>query len=253
VALDPAATADGWLTRPLLEPGDCEQLLRAHDALLLPPDHAFYASSAHGSRALARDVDQMLKHELGPRLRRLLPDHEPFLAAFISKGSAHGSHVDFHQDWTYTDERVQRATILWIPLVDTTGANGALRAVPGSHRWATGLRASGGGHATASIQDRLAAASTEVPLSAGEAFVYDPALIHGSGRNHTDAVRPVAAVALAPKDAPLVHFHVDDTGHLSGWTISESHYTINAFGTRPVGCDPVEPWDRLVRTEDLVP
>jgi hypothetical protein len=249
--LDPAATAEGFQVVPVLDGASVNQLRRAFDQLGLPDDHAFHATSANGTRESARAVDRYLKAELGPVLESLFPEHEPFLAAFISKGVRNGSVVDFHQDWTYTDERTHRAVIVWIPLVDTTSANGTLRAVAGSHRWASGLRASGGEHATAQLQAELAAASIEMPLPAGTAFVYDPALIHGSDANPTEAVRPAAAVALAPRDVPLVHFHVDDGGRLSGWTIDESFYTTQEFGSCPVGCEPLDPWDRLVGGDDL--
>jgi hypothetical protein len=251
LVLDPAATDEGFHLVPLLDGQSLHRLREAFDDLGLPDDHGFHATSANGTREVARTVDRYLKAELGPALASLFPDHEPFLAAFISKGARQGSLVDFHQDWTYTDERTHRAVILWIPLLDTTRANGTLRAVPGSHRWASGLRASGGQHATDPLQAELAAASIDVPLAAGTAFVYDPALIHGSDANPTDHVRPAAAIALAPRGAPLVHFHAGADGRLSGWAIDESFFTTQEFGSCPVGCDPLEPWDRLVATDDL--
>ena len=115
--VEPAATEHGYLTMPLLG-GAARDRLRAHfDRLALPDDHGFHATSANNTREVARAVDQLLKAELGPLLEEVLPDHEPFLAAFISKGARHGVTVDYHQDWTYTDEREHRCTLFWIPLV----------------------------------------------------------------------------------------------------------------------------------------
>jgi len=252
IGVDPAATAEGYRTVPLLDRGAVRGLREHFDGLDLPAHHGFFATSDNGSRELARAVDQLLKRELSPRLEPLIPGYEPFLAAFISKGAGEGVVVDFHQDWTYTDERRHRAVICWIPLVDTSAANGTLRVLPGSHRWTTGLRASGAGHATDPLQDALGALADTVEVEAGTAFVYDPALVHGSFANPTDDVRPIAAIALAPRVAPLVHFHQDDRGSLGGWVIDESHYTTRPFGTRPAGDPTIEPWDRLVCIDDLV-
>ena len=249
--VEPAATDQGYLTMPLLG-GAARDRLRAHfDRLALPDDHGFHATSANNTREVARAVDQLLKAELGPLLEDVLPDHEPFLAAFISKGARHGVTVDYHQDWTYTDEREHRCTLFWIPLVDTNDANGALRAVPGSHRWTTGLRASGGTHATDPLQSEIDRHAVTVEVEAGSAFVYDPALVHGSPPNATDHLRPAAAIALAPRRAPLVHFNVDDAGELRGWRIDESHFTLQPFASQPVNAEPIDPWDALVTTDEL--
>jgi hypothetical protein len=251
VTLDPAATADGYLTIGLVNRATVRRLGEVFGRLDVPDGHGFHATSAHGTRETARSVDRLLKAELAPLLQRVLPDHEPFLAAFISKGAKAGGTVDFHQDWTYTDERRHRAVLVWIPLVETTEANGALRVVPGSHAWTSGLRPSGAAHPTEPLQADLARRSVTVPLEAGAACVYDPALVHGSFPNPSPAVRPVAAIAVAPRDAPLVHFQVDDDGGLAGWQIDESHFTSRPFAGRPDGCPPIEPWDRPVSTEDL--
>jgi hypothetical protein len=253
VTLEPAASADGFLTVPLLDAGAVSRLRAEFDRFAPPEGHGFHASSAHGSRADARAADQLLKAALRPALAEVLPGHEPVLAAFISKGVADGAVVDVHQDWTYTDERHHRAVLLWIPLVDGDERNGALRVLPGSHRWTTGLRASGADHATAPLQDELRAQSVPVALEAGTAFVYDPALLHGSFPNTSPHPRPVVAIAFAPRDAPLLHFHVDDAGELTGWVIDESHYTLTPYAARPVGCAPYAPWAPLVSTEEIAP
>lgn len=249
--LEPAASADGYLTTPLL-PADVVAHLRQEFERFAPPaDLGFHASSAQGSRADARAVDQLLKAVVAPFAAAVLPDHEPFLAAFISKGVAEGAVVDVHQDWTYTDERTHRAVLLWIPLVDVDAGNGALRAIPGSHRWSTGIRASGAHHATAELQGPLLRRTETVPLAAGSAFAYDPALLHGSHPNGSGAPRPVAAIAFAPAGAPLVHFHVDPAGELTGHVIDESHYTLRPYASRPEGGAPVAPWAPLVERAEL--
>lgn len=249
--VDPSSTAEGYLTIPLLDRDTVRRLRNRFERLDLPIDHGFHATSANNTRQTAQAVDAHLKAVLGPVLRPLVSDHDPFLAAFISKGARAGVAVDYHQDWTYTDERRHRAILFWIPLVDTTDANGALCVVPGSHRWTTGLRASGGSHATGPLQPSFATQSVMVELEAGYAFVYDPALVHGSLPNATAHARPAAAIALVPRAAPLVHFHVDTADHLSGWLINGSHFTTQPFGSCPQQSPPIEPWDRLVSTRDL--
>jgi hypothetical protein len=52
----------------------------------------------------------------------------------------------------------------------------------------------------------------------------------------------VAAVALAPTGADLVHFHRPAGGPTSGWAIDESWYTLQPFGEPPHGYPSVAPW-----------
>ncbi len=203
----------------------------------IDPDRpsAYFASNVHLGRSEAEAVDRRLREIVGPALGPLLGDVEPFLAAFISKGARDGDRVEYHQDWTYTREPDERATILWIPLVDVAASNGALTMVPGSHRWTDGVRADSPDAATRFVQDELGALGQLVPLRAGQAVAYDPALVHGSTPNTSTEERPVVAVAFAPRGAQLVHFHEGPDGVVEGFEIDERYFTAAQYRSRPEG------------------
>jgi len=242
-----AIERDGFTVVRLLDDEGLAEAHRLYEQLGIDAADPYWVSSVQPDRRLARWVDQALKALIGPRIARLLPGYEPFLAAFIVKG-AHGGEVEVHPDWTYTDERRHRARLFWCPLSDTTAANGTLRVLPGSHLLVTGLRGSGGGFP--SPVDGYAPTALEharpVALAAGEALAYDPALLHGSATNATDQPRPAAAIATAPVGAELVHFHRPPDGTPTGHHIDESHYTTLPYGSRPTDCPPVEPWAPVV-------
>lgn len=256
MTVDPTALAEqGWTTATLFDAGTAARLRDLWAGLGVPDDQAYFTSNIHTDRLTARAVDQDLKGALGPALAEALPGLEPFLAAFISKG-AHSGSVGLHPDWTYTDERRHRTTLVWCPLVDTDGDNGTLHVVPGSHRWVHGLRGSGDfPSAVDGVEDLLLAQAVTVPLRVGQAIVYDAALLHGSSPNTSGRPRPVAAVALAPVGAQLVHFHRGDDGVTAGHAIDESWYTVQPFGRPPAGYPDYEVWDeplRPVRAEEIL-
>jgi hypothetical protein len=248
VAVDRTALdQEGFATLRLVDGDALAELRRLWHELGVADDDPYFTTNIHTDRATARRVDLALKDLLRPATQAALPGYEPFLAAFIFKG-AHGGEVGWHPDWTYTDERVHRAYLFWCPLVDTDDQHGSLRVVPGSHRWVHGLRGSGDfPEPVDGAEELLAERSVSVRLRAGEAIVYDAAILHGSPPNASAVPRPVAAIALAPEDAGLVHFHRGPDGAVAGWAIDESWYTVQPFGEPPTGFPSLEPWDEPLR------
>lgn len=212
----------------------------------LEPCHRYFASNVHLDRSSSRRIDQVLKERLVPVLGPVVGASEPFLAAMISKGAFAGARVEFHQDWTYTDERHHRVRIAWIPLVDVDESNGCMLMVPGSHRWTDGIRPSGAPAPAPAMQEALAALAVPAPMSAGDVIVYDPAILHGSCPNPTGGPRPAVAIAFAPAGAQLVHFHLDLAGDLSGAAIDEAFFSIAEFGAAPDGYPEIAPWGDVV-------
>jgi len=242
----------GFATAPLLPAEAIAALREIYESLGLDEQHGFFASSNDLEGPAAGAVAEQITGILAPALERLLPDHEPFLASFLTKGREQGSAVSFHQDLTYTDERVHRTTLLWIPLCDVDARNGAMAVVPGSHRWTDGCRPGGARPLpTDAFQEEFAGLARVVPLRAGEALLYDAALVHGSGSNPTSEDRPAVGVALAPRDAGLVHVHLDDDGGLTAWSVDADFYTHQGLWSRPEGYPATEVWGPPVDEDAL--
>lgn len=234
------------------EPGpDVAALTQLFELCERPAGESF-VSSVHGTPEQARRIDLELKRLLSPSFEELLGDVEPFTTSLFVKPPHHGSPVQFHQDLTYTDERVERALLVWIPLHDVGYANGALSVVPGSHRWTTGIRGYGGPSPLHNLQQQVASLAEIVPLRRGEALLYDPALIHGSGPNTHGSERIAAIAAFAPRGAGLVHFAAGEGKALRGARVSESFFTSSHFGETPDG-DELRPWADPVTEADVRP
>ena len=248
-----ALARDGWVTGPLLASAEVEVLRRGFDVLGLPAEHGFYASANQPDRAVAARVDEAVRRVAGPRLEAALPGLRPFLGSYLSKGAGNGPTISFHQDLTYTDERTDRATIVWIALDDVDAASGALHVVTGSHRWTTGCRPGGADELpTEAHQDAFAALAQPVPLPAGHAVFYDAGLVHGS--KATDGPRPRTAVgvALAPAPAPLLHVHWLDRQPVA-FQVDARYYAEQGLLNPPVGYPRTACWAPPTPAEDFVP
>lgn len=212
----------------------------------------YFSSSVHCDRHDASSIDRDLKSLIGQTVANMIGRPvEPFLGAFISKAAGFGSRVEYHQDWTYTDERRGRVIIAWVPLVDVGSYNGALSFVPGSHRWTDGIRSDNPHSPLAGLQRQLAQVAVLLPAEAGRVLIYDPATVHGSTPNVSSQARPVAALAFKPVGAQLVHFHQPAQGPVEGYAVTDRWYAAQPYRHRPEGFSPVEAWAPPVRPADF--
>lgn len=243
---------EGYTIVELYDGATVGELRARFDALDIDPDDPFVATCNDLPRETAAAVQRDVVAAARSGLDRLVPHHEPFLAGFITKGRG-GGPVELHQDLTYTDERRYRSVLLWAPLVDVDEGSGALRVIPGSHRWTTGIRPGGvDPQPTAAHREALERRVVTVPLRAGQALLYDAALVHGSGPNVTDEARPAVAIATAPAGADLVHFHVAGPGgEIVGHRVDGRYYEQQSVREVPRGHEPIEAWARAVASDDF--
>jgi hypothetical protein len=242
---------DGFTMVQLLDETDVRDVRAVVDAVIADNDAGFFASPAHAWGDEARRVDQVLKARLAGRLADLLPGYEPFMVAITSKPRHSSQQIKFHHDWTYTDERRHHPVFLWCPLVDCTAHSGALQVIPGSHLWSERIRPSRTLEATEHLQGELEPLAVELAFRAGDAVAFHPGTLHGSEPNSSPIDRPAITIALAPQDAQLVHFHLDQGGELSGFNVDESFFTLNPYGQPPAAADPIAPWSTALTEQDL--
>lgn len=244
---------DGYAVVPALDAGSAGDLAGAFTTLGLPQDARFYASHAALAPAPRREVHDLVVGAVGPVVARWFPGSRLLAGALLTKGPG-APPLPYHQDVTLTDERARRSYVCWVALVDVDGSSGCIRPVPGSHRWSAGIRPGGPtAMVTEAVQDRLHHLAVDVPVSAGEAVIWDSALVHGSARNHVGRHRPAATVAFAAEDAELQYFHRDAAGVTTGHRVDDGFF----FGERPFfdlprGYPSVEPWAPDVTVEELV-
>ena len=153
--------AHGFATRQLLSPSEVSDLRDDYAGLDVDAQHEFFASTCTLPVVPRSRWTAALRSVIGRACDEVLPGFEPFLAAFISKGARHGDRVEYHQDWTYTDERRARAIVVWVPLVDVS---------PGQRRHRGSSPAHTGGP-TESVRSRPCSPPLAITtLSTGEPF-----------------------------------------------------------------------------------
>jgi hypothetical protein len=122
---------------------------------------------------------------------------------FIVKKQDDSNILHPHQDWNIVDEDYYRSFTVWIALQDTNDHNGAMYVLPTSHNWVRGYR-----HITipsvyGKIYDLTWSYMKPIHLKAGEALVFDHALVHASKANQSPNLRIAATTTLLFEKASM--------------------------------------------------
>ncbi|MFT7660354.1 MAG: phytanoyl-CoA hydroxylase [Gammaproteobacteria bacterium] len=110
----------------------------------------------------------------------------------MTKQPAYSSETLWHRDtryWNFTDKYLINA---WFPLRDEHQANGAIKVLPGSHRWEVPSEALDE-HQFLKLnheynQDRLATQRV-VELNVGDALLFSAHTFHAAGKNQSDKTK----------------------------------------------------------------
>jgi len=199
----------GYLVRPFLDEHSVSALRQFHDTLPsdLPGD--FYSTVFSRNTDYRRRVSDGISSVIRPQLAALFPNHELCFAVFVTKGrnSTHGA-LPLHRDYSFVDVELHTAVHLWFPLVDVDSTNGCLQVVSGSHKLVDGPYAVNEyPPLSAGVLELLYREfATAVPMAAGSVLAYESRLLHGSGENRSNSLRPACvAILLARGVRPRVY------------------------------------------------
>jgi len=231
---------DGFVVVSLLDPADVEVLREQVFELYRGSDHGFHTTMQSEDHDYRASVHSALAPRVEDLLAPVLDDHRVFSTQLLIKWPDADSWMHSHQDWSVVDETRVRACSIWLPLVESTEENGAIRVVAGSHRWLTSPRPSPQppGSFVSPGWEIQPEEMQPVLLQPGQALLYDGALLHSSPTNRSDAVRPALGAGLVPRDVPLMHFHVPGGDELQAFEVEASFFAGFDIGTAPL-TDPV--------------
>lgn len=190
-----------------------------------------------------RKVHNFILQQLQENVDSIFNQHRPIFANFMVKESGESSLMPLHADWTYVDEDKSSSYSIWLPLVDTTIENGCLGVVPFSHHLTNKIR---GPHILQwehPLDDEIIRENGKLlPLSAGQAVIFNHKLLHFSPPNTSEKVRPAINISIVPYNTDIVHYAVPDgQDEILKFNVSSSDFYIqyNNF-EMPQTASPVE-------------
>ncbi len=195
-------------------------------------------------RELKKKTSSTIYSEIDTAVRAQLDSFRPLGCSFLCKTPGPNSLLPTHQDWTVVDESKYASLTIWMPLIDTNEQNGALRVLPGSHLFSRVLRSPTLPGVFQQISTELYEAMISLDVKAGEAIVFNQALIHASGPNMSENDRVIATYGLVPEAAELCFYHREPDGRVSKYKIQDDFFiTYNQIGSAPEYGEKMETFD----------
>ncbi len=214
-ALADAVARDGYVVLDLLSPAEVDALREArlhHGVAPGDPEQGLFNDTWSTDLDYKRAIGTELSALMAKPVERTLPGLRPLSFVYIVKWPGLDGAVVAHRDPTFVDESRFRSVMLWCALDELDDARGALWVVPRSHRRSAGVRAhQSQENLHPEVDQRFRRMATPVELHAGQAILYDHALIHRSGPNTTGVPRTVVSGVLVPDAAePLYAVPLED-------------------------------------------
>jgi len=189
----------------------------------------FHTSHFSTNTEYKKQVHDLISDMVFPLVEPYLNDFVPLFGNFMIKYPDPGVAMDLHADWTYVDELQYRSLAVWIPLVDVDIENGCFGIIPGSQRVVNTIRGPLIRQSSRNHEPEWEKRYGKlIPMKAGDAILYDHALLHYSPPNKSDKVRPALNLSLAPASAQWLHYcQPEGTNEIDLYKVNNPDFYIN--------------------------
>lgn len=197
---------DGYISLPVLSDEQVSFFKDLYRKWHPKAPDGFYKSYFSSNRSYKLEVEQAIIDGFANALKTRFINHRAFGAMFVVKPKGEKGQIPPHQDWSFVDETRHWSLNAWCPLIDTTGENGNIQMLPGSHLFQDTIRGSGTPELYRNLYHRIQKDVVDVPLKAGECVFFYHGILHCSTFNNNDEPRVTLGLSLVPTDAPI-HYH----------------------------------------------
>jgi ectoine hydroxylase-related dioxygenase (phytanoyl-CoA dioxygenase family) len=206
-ALQAQFDRDGYVVMDFISREEVDRISKKFYALHPNLPKGFYSAAYNPDEKFKEEIFAYTEKIFQPLLDKKFENFKKLGSTFLCKSPGEEGRKGVHQDWTVVDESKFYSCTIWIPLVDTNEENGTIRVIPGSHLFFNHFRSNNIPVTYNNSIDLLWDNMDSVSMKAGQAFVLNHAVIHGSSANTTNKERLVVAYGIASKEANLVFYY----------------------------------------------
>jgi hypothetical protein len=189
----------------------------------------FHSSHFSTNTIYKREVHDLISATLSPLAAPFLNDFIPIWGNFMIKNPHSAASMDLHADWTYVDELRYRSLAIWVPLVDVNIENGCFGIIEGSQKIVNTVRGPLIRQSTREHESEWEKRYGKTFLmKAGDAILYDHALLHYSPPNKTNEVRPALNLSMVPASTQWLHYcQPDGANEIDLYKVTSPDFYIN--------------------------
>lgn len=208
--LDEQLLKEGYVVIPFLNDAEVKELTSFYYENHPGNTEGMYATAHVSDIDFRIKMNERIKEVFARAIQETFENCNPLGGSFIAKGKGNRGTLHPHQDWNLVDEDVYRSFNIWVPLVDLTEENGAIKILPQSHGWLKTYRSLNIPPTYGAVNDLLWEKMITLCMKKGEALIYDHRLLHASGENYTDELRLAAVYGIIPNGAQMYYYHKAD-------------------------------------------
>jgi hypothetical protein len=220
---------EGFVVLPFLNASEISELVSFFNQKITLSEGDFYATAHDKDIYFRNEMSNKIVEVIQAKVDSYFKNHELLGASYIVKSKGLSQALQPHQDWNIVDESSHRSYNIWIPLVDLNEKNGAILVMPKSHSWIVNYRHSSISCSFQKVHQHIWENMKPLFLKAGEALVYDHALLHASMPNVSQNDRIACACGIIPNDASM-RFYWNNNGKVEEYESSKEFFlTKNVF------------------------
>ncbi len=214
---------EGFTIFPFLDDSDIKTLTEYFFSVQKELPERFYSSTHSIDPEFRIQTSDFIRKTVSHKVEDQCINYKLLGGAFVVKPPRGKGLLPPHQDWNIVDEDFFRSYNLWIPLVDVVVENGAVHVLQKSHRRMPTFRGPGIDSSFKDIDKEVWMNLTPLDMKAGEALLYDHALLHASPVNQTESVRLGIVCGIIPAKANMQMYFKNGDG-VSTYKVTEEFF-----------------------------
>lgn len=209
---------DGFVVIPLLNEEEVSALKECYHQLDASLQEEFYLSIWSSDENYKGETQKKIIEIIQEKAKAVLNKYRHIVSNFAVKFPGQKSDFDLHQGINFIDESKGDVSItMWIPLQDVNLQNGNMQVVRGSHKFFDqDVRSQHYQTPYEDIKTYIKENYLEnLPMKAGEAWVFNHRLLHCSPINSTDKVRIATLNIMVPEESQVLLYYKNGENYAS--------------------------------------
>jgi hypothetical protein len=216
---------DGYIVVPFLPLEEVARLKNLYEEVSPRIPASFHSTSFSNDDALKRKISDEVEKIYSSKVATLFHDIKKLGSSFLTKPTGITGTMPVHQDWTVVDEEKFYSVTAWVPLQDVNENNGAIKVLPGSNRFSKTLRSPNIPNEFDGLSEVISKQMKTLNMKAGEALIFNHALLHASWLNQSSSPRIAVTYGLIPSQAKLYLYLKNEKGKLEKYFMPDDMFS----------------------------